>query len=93
MSSQSTTHYSDDSITSANVTGPPSTHDKESPITNARPVPEAEEIELIPGTEILNDPNGVYSQHGVLETSQHIILLPKPSNDPHDPLVSAQFWK
>lgn len=93
MSAQSTAHYSDDSITSANVTGATSTHEKESPSTNTRHVPNTEDIELIPGTEILNDLDGVYSQHGVLETSQHIILLPKPSNDPHDPLVSSHLWQ
>lgn len=46
-----------------------------------------QDIELIPGTELLDDVDGVYSQDGVLETKQHIILLPEPSSDPHDPLV------
>lgn len=50
-----------------------------------------QEVELIPGTEIIDDLNGVYSQNGVLETKKHIILLPQPSNDPHDPLVSFSF--
>lgn len=46
-----------------------------------------EEVDLIPGTEILNDLNGFYSQRGLLETEGHIILIPEPSCDPHDPLV------
>jgi hypothetical protein len=44
------------------------------------------ELESIPGTEILlsaDDANSEYSKSG------NLVLVPEPSNDPHDPLVSS----
>lgn len=88
--SQLITH-SDDSITSANVTGTISPQEKDLSVPNSQPILGNEEVELIPGTEILNDLSGIYSERGVLETEQHVILLPMPSTDPHDPLVSLHL--
>jgi len=47
--------------------------------------PDQRETEAIPGTEVL-----LYhdvSEH--LEDSDKLCLVPEPSNDPHDPLVSV----
>lgn len=78
----------DDPITSVNVTSTTSPQEKELPTTNSQPILDNVDVELIPGTEILNDLSGIYSERGVLETEQNVILLPMPSSDPHDPLVS-----
>ncbi|EED16212.1 conserved hypothetical protein [Talaromyces stipitatus ATCC 10500] len=47
--------------------------------------------EIIPGTEIMTD----VSTHHFVKSSQgdHSVLVPQPSNDEHDPLNWAQFWK
>ena len=47
------------------------------------------EVELIPGTEILSsseDRNLVRGEKGGYEG---MVLIPQPSEDPHDPLVSC----
>ncbi|KPM44156.1 hypothetical protein AK830_g2360 [Neonectria ditissima] len=49
------------------------------------------DIEIIPGTEIMTD---VGSHHFVKsEDKSHRVLVPQPSNDPHDPLNWTKTWK
>jgi hypothetical protein len=43
--------------------------------------------EIVPGTEIMID---VGTHHFVKAgTGEHSVLVPQPSDDPHDPLVSS----
>jgi hypothetical protein len=45
--------------------------------------------EIYPGTEIMTD---VGTHHFVKAGSgEHSVLIPQPSDDPHDPLVSSQI--
>ena len=46
----------------------------------------ARALETIPGTEVLLYSDGNISQHSV--TADKLVLVPEPSNDPDDPLVS-----
>ncbi|KAH6971099.1 major facilitator superfamily domain-containing protein [Ilyonectria sp. MPI-CAGE-AT-0026] len=49
------------------------------------------DIEIIPGTEIMAD---IGSHHFVKsEDKSHRVLVPQPSNDPHDPLNWTKAWK
>ncbi|KAH8675197.1 major facilitator superfamily domain-containing protein [Ilyonectria robusta] len=49
------------------------------------------DIEIIPGTEIMAD---IGSHHFVKsEDKSHRVLVPQPSNDPHDPLNWTRAWK
>ncbi|KAK7423659.1 hypothetical protein QQX98_000849 [Neonectria punicea] len=49
------------------------------------------DIEIIPGTEIMTD---IGSHHFVKsEDKSHRVLVPQPSNDPHDPLNWTKMWK
>ncbi|EXJ95080.1 hypothetical protein A1O1_00198 [Capronia coronata CBS 617.96] len=48
-------------------------------------------VELLPGTEIMAD---VGSHHFVKSSGRsHRVLVPQPSDDPHDPLNWSAFWK
>ncbi|KAF7556518.1 hypothetical protein G7Z17_g1374 [Cylindrodendrum hubeiense] len=49
------------------------------------------DIEIIPGTEIMAD---IGSHHFVKsEDKSNRVLVPQPSNDPHDPLNWTKAWK
>ncbi|KAH6990022.1 major facilitator superfamily domain-containing protein [Ilyonectria destructans] len=49
------------------------------------------DIEIIPGTEIMAD---IGSHHFVKsEDKSHRVLVPQPSDDPHDPLNWTKAWK
>jgi hypothetical protein len=48
----------------------------------------AEAVEIIPGTEIIYDLNGNNFRHR--DRTQKAILVPQPSEDTEDPLVSGQ---
>jgi len=45
-------------------------------------------VEIIPGTEILTD---LEETHFVRGGRQGVILVPQPTQDPHDPLVRQKF--
>ncbi|CAK7199367.1 hypothetical protein SEUCBS139899_002045 [Sporothrix eucalyptigena] len=48
-------------------------------------------VEIVPGTEIMTD---VGNHHFVKsEGHNHGVLVPQPSQDPHDPLNWSPFWK
>ncbi|KAM0484909.1 hypothetical protein ACHAP7_002926 [Fusarium lateritium] len=47
-------------------------------------------IEVLPGTEIMTD---VGKEHFVKTKESHMVLIPQPSSDPHDPLNWKPFWK
>ena len=48
-------------------------------------------VEIVPGTEIMTD---VGSHHFVKsEGRNHGVLVPQPSQNPHDPLNWSPFWK
>ena len=49
----------------------------------------AGEVELLPGTEIMSDRIGPGVQES--ETLDARVLVPRPSNSPHDPLVRLNF--
>jgi hypothetical protein len=44
-------------------------------------------VDLVPGTEVMTDYVGTSIQHASSE-KKVTVLVPQPSNDPHDPLVS-----
>lgn len=46
-------------------------------------------VELLPGTEVMKDLAGVHFVHG--NDSSHMVLVPQPSADIHDPLVRLSF--
>lgn len=46
-----------------------------------------EDYEMVPGTEILTDPTALQSVHAQNDPSR-VILVPKPSTSPDDPLAS-----
>jgi hypothetical protein len=45
-------------------------------------------LELLPGTKVMADIGGAHFVHG-RNASSSVVLVPQPSNSPHDPLVSA----
>ncbi|RBQ69653.1 hypothetical protein FVER14953_10019 [Fusarium verticillioides] len=47
-------------------------------------------IEVLPGTEIMTD---VGKEHYVRAKESDQVLVPQPSQDPHDPLNWSPFWK
>ncbi|KAH0829637.1 MFS transporter [Fonsecaea pedrosoi] len=48
-------------------------------------------VEILPGTELMAD---VGSHHFVKSTGRsHRVLVPQPSEDPHDPLNWSTYWK
>ncbi|KAM0228550.1 hypothetical protein ACHAPO_010627 [Fusarium lateritium] len=47
-------------------------------------------IEVLPGTEIMTD---VGKEHYVRAKESDQVLIPQPSQDPHDPLNWSPFWK
>ncbi|KAH6971296.1 hypothetical protein EDB80DRAFT_533797, partial [Ilyonectria destructans] len=47
-------------------------------------------IEVLPGTEIMTD---VGSHHFIKSEDSHFVLIPQPSQDPHDPLNWKISWK
>jgi hypothetical protein len=49
---------------------------------------EGEQIEMIPGTEVMTDVEEKHLAHAH-NTASSAILIPQPTNDPHDPLVRA----
>ncbi|EXJ71189.1 uncharacterized protein A1O5_06183 [Cladophialophora psammophila CBS 110553] len=57
------------------------------------PLPNAQELvsEVLPGTEIMTDIEGVHFVHG--RDSNHVVLVPQPSMSPHDPLNWNNKWK
>jgi hypothetical protein len=48
------------------------------------------ELETIPGTEVLLFSNGNISEHS--GNADKLVLVPEPSNDPDDPLVSSILY-
>ena len=46
------------------------------------------EVEMIPGTEILSRDGEVHLIRGEKGGYEGMVLVPQPSQDPHDPLVS-----
>ncbi|VUC22227.1 unnamed protein product [Clonostachys rosea] len=53
---------------------------------------EGEQIEMIPGTEIMADIEEKHLAHAHHSTSA-AVLIPQPTNDPHDPLNWSLWWK
>lgn len=45
------------------------------------------EVDLVPGTEAMANMDGVRFDHGS-NNQDTLVLIPQPTNDPHDPLVS-----
>lgn len=45
-------------------------------------------VQIVPGTEIMTD---VRSHHFVMSSNR--VLVPQPSDDPHDPLVSSPLFE
>ncbi len=52
-----------------------------------RRVERDQHVEIIPGTELMADIAGVHFVHAH-NAAQATALVPQPSEDPHDPLVS-----
>jgi hypothetical protein len=48
------------------------------------------EADLVPGTEVMTDMSGARVNHDS-DNQDSIILIPQPTNDPHDPLVSINL--
>ncbi|KAH6985177.1 major facilitator superfamily domain-containing protein [Ilyonectria destructans] len=48
------------------------------------------DIEVLPGTEIMTD---VGSHRFIKSEDSHRVLIPQPSQDPHDPLNWKRLWK
>lgn len=44
-------------------------------------------VELLPGTELMRDVDGAHFVHAH-NSGDAAVLVPQPSNDPNDPLVS-----
>ncbi|CAG9942530.1 unnamed protein product [Clonostachys rosea f. rosea IK726] len=53
---------------------------------------EGEQIEMIPGTEVMTDVEEKHLAHAH-NTASSAILIPQPTNDPHDPLNWSLWWK
>ncbi|KAI8410919.1 hypothetical protein FOFC_07513 [Fusarium oxysporum] len=49
-------------------------------------------IEIIPGTEVMVD-LGDDEEIAKSQGHHHVVLVPQPSDDPHDPLNWSPFWK
>ncbi|MCJ1235788.1 hypothetical protein MMC14_003759 [Varicellaria rhodocarpa] len=47
-------------------------------------------VKILPGTEVMLD---VGTHHFVKSSNSDRVLVPQPSNDPHDPLNWSPFWK
>ena len=45
------------------------------------------DVEMLPGTEIMADIQGAHFVHAQ-NSANSAVLVPQPSEDPHDPLVS-----
>jgi hypothetical protein len=45
-------------------------------------------VELLPGTKVMADVGGAHFLHAQNAASS-VVLVPQPSNSPHDPLVSV----
>ena len=45
------------------------------------------DVEMLPGTEIMADIEGAHFVHAQ-NSANSAVLVPQPSEDPHDPLVS-----
>ncbi|KAF7563710.1 hypothetical protein G7046_g419 [Stylonectria norvegica] len=50
------------------------------------------EVDLVPGTEIMVDLRGAHFHHAS-DNPDAVVLVPQPSDDPHDPLNWSPFWK
>jgi hypothetical protein len=48
----------------------------------------AKDVVIVPGTEVMKDHDGIHFIHA-RNAAQGPILLPTPSEHPHDPLVRA----
>ncbi|EMF14204.1 MFS general substrate transporter [Sphaerulina musiva SO2202] len=62
--------------------------------TNARELHELEQelhIDIVPGTEVMTDVGSHHFVKGGGASSQ--VLVPQPSEHPHDPLNWSQWWK
>lgn len=46
-------------------------------------------VEILPGTEIMAD----VGSHHFVKGSHRDVLVPQPSDDPHDPLNWSTWWK
>ena len=46
-------------------------------------------VELLPGTEVMTD----VGSHHFVKGSHRTVLVPQPSDDPHDPLNWSTLWK
>ncbi|OBT81140.1 hypothetical protein VE02_10348 [Pseudogymnoascus sp. 03VT05] len=49
-------------------------------------------LEILPGTEVMKDHNGIHFIHA-RNSAQGLILLPTPSEYAHDPLNWSKLWK
>ena len=49
-------------------------------------------VEVLPGTEIMADVAGSHFVHAY-NTSDSTVLIPQPTSDPQDPLVSIQYYQ
>lgn len=56
-----------------------------------RQVEEKLGTKIYPGTEIMADFDSLHSM--VSPTQSNPVLVPQPSQDPHDPLNWSRFWK
>ena len=50
-------------------------------------------VDIVPGTEIMTDVGGRHFVRSKAGGSSGQVLVPQPSDDPHDPLNWSRFWK
>ncbi|KAK7579458.1 hypothetical protein V3481_015256 [Fusarium oxysporum f. sp. vasinfectum] len=50
------------------------------------------EVDLVPGTEIMTEIGGARFYHDS-DNPDSVVLIPQPTDDPHDPLNWSMFWK
>lgn len=61
-------------------------------IPNLTPVGREAEVDLVPGTEVMTEIGGARFYHNE-DNPDSVVLIPQPTDDPHDPLVSiTPFW-
>ncbi|CAM1508575.1 Fc.00g054230.m01.CDS01 [Cosmosporella sp. VM-42] len=50
------------------------------------------QVDLVPGTEVMTDIDGLSFYHNS-DNPDSVVLIPQPTDDPHDPLNWSTFWK
>ncbi|KAH7214363.1 major facilitator superfamily domain-containing protein [Fusarium oxysporum] len=61
-------------------------------IPNLTPMGREAEVDLVPGTEIMTEVGGARFYHNE-DNPDSVVLIPQPTDDPHDPLNWSMFWK